>query len=133
MAGHAENAFRRKYHGSRTHSIAPGVADATGRIIIRYLHIVNRTNSVCNRQPAPVNNRARLISDGFHTLEMAGPATDGAVQVMGYFFVMRLMALAAITRELVSMTVRCSPGVTNQAIDIPVRRCSVLCHINQGK
>lgn len=68
-----------------------------------------------------------------HVLEVAGAAAHGGMQIVGHFFVVGQMALAAIARLLIAVAESSGLRVTDQAGDIPVGRLLVACRINQGK
>jgi len=65
--------------------------------------------------------------------KVAGTAAHGGMQIVGHFFVVGQMALAAIARSLVAVAESSGLRVADQAGDIPVGRLLVACCINQGK
>lgn len=121
MARHTDNAFGRKDHGSRTDFIVTGVTAAAGFILLRHLHLVNRTDPIRTARTAPPNLSAVWISCRLYAVEVADAAGHGGVQVVGFLFVVRPVALTAGPRCLIAVFEGRGPGVTDQAVNIRVR------------
>ena len=104
MARHAENAFGRKHHDRSAHRIAACVAPPAGTLTLLEGHAVNVARPPGFAVHPPEHGAAFLFPDRGDPRKMAGFATHPYMRVMGYLFIVPVMAGQAVCTFLSGMS-----------------------------
>lgn len=118
MARHAEQALGRQDHGGCSHPITGCVTSPAGLFTGPVqAHFMDAGNPAALLIPAPDDNAALVVLCRSHPLQVAGPAADPDVGIMGDFLCMRAMTVAAIPHLLFVVLEIDALGMADRAAD----------------